>query len=46
VNAIHPFVLPAKALDISQVQGAQAKTPVAVVVAQAHGHEKQWDAIK
>lgn len=32
VNAVHPFVVPAKALDVAQVQKAQAKAPVAVVV--------------
>ena len=30
VDAIHPLVVPAKALDAARVQGAQAETPVAV----------------
>ncbi len=34
--SVHPLVVPAKASDVAQVQIAQTKSPVAVVVGQAN----------
>jgi hypothetical protein len=36
VNAIHPFVIPSVALHVTQVQKAEPKSPVALVVGQAN----------
>lgn len=36
VDAVHPLVVPAVALDVTQMQKAQAETPVALVVGQTH----------
>lgn len=36
VDAIHPLVIPGKALDVAQIQIAQPEAPVALVVCQSH----------
>ena len=36
INAIHALLIPAKATHIAQVQEAQAKAPVLLVVRQMH----------
>jgi len=36
VDAIHAFVVPAKALYVAQIQVTQAKSPVAMVIRQSH----------